>query len=125
MILAHNQLEVYVHREPVDMRKGHDGLASIVENYMRLELLSGAVFLFINKSRRLCKAKYFDGTGLVIIHKRLQVGSFMNFSGFAVNQKISVSDLALILEGDILRIEKKARKPSCASEKTSKPILNI
>lgn len=118
MILAHNQLEVFVHRDPVDMRKGHDGLASIVENHMKLELLSGAVFLFINKNRRLCKALYFDGTGLVIIHKRLEVGSFMTFSGFALNQKISVSELALILEGDILRIEKKARKPVCASEKT-------
>ena len=60
------------------MRKGHDGLSSIVENHMKEDLLSGSIFLFVNKRMRLCKALYFDGTGLVIIHKRLEVGSFMS-----------------------------------------------
>ena len=38
------------------MRKGHDGLSSIVENDMKEDLLSGSIFLFVNKGRRLCKA---------------------------------------------------------------------
>ncbi|NQZ20246.1 MAG: IS66 family insertion sequence element accessory protein TnpB [Bdellovibrionales bacterium] len=54
----------------MDMRKCHDGLSGIVESEMNLELLSGSIFLFVNKTRRLCKAIYFDGSGLVIIHKR-------------------------------------------------------
>jgi transposase len=109
MIFNSKNTQVFIHREPVDMRKGHDGLSSIVENQMKLELLSGALFLFINKSRRLCKALYFDGTGLVIIHKRLEVGSFMSFNTFDETQKITLSELALIFEGDTLRIHKKAK----------------
>ena len=38
-----SQTEVYIYREPVDMRKGHDGLAGIVESQMNLELLSGSI----------------------------------------------------------------------------------
>ena len=55
MIFFNQGLKVFVHREPVDMKKG-DGLASIVENHIKEDLLDGSVFLFVNKSRRLCKA---------------------------------------------------------------------
>ena len=92
------------------MRKGHDGLAGIVESEMNLELLSGSIFLFVNKTRRLCKAIYFDGSGLVIIHKRMEVGSIMNFLSFGEVQKITVSELALLMDGATLRIQKRGRK---------------
>lgn len=117
MIFSNQNLKVFVHREPVDMRKGHDGLASIVENHMGEDLLSGSVFLFINKGRRLCKALYFDGTGLVIIHKRLEVGSFMSFLALEEYQKISISELALIFEGATIRIQKRAKKFEYGSNK--------
>jgi len=102
--------DVYIYREPVDMRKGHDGLASIVENNMKLELLSGAIFLFANKSRKLCKAIYFDGSGLIIIHKRMEVGSIMPFLSFGEVQKINLSELALLIDGATLKIHKRGEK---------------
>ena len=102
------------------MRKGHDGLSSIVENYMNEDLLSGSVFLFVNKSRRLCKALYFDGTGIVIIHKRLEVGSFMSFLTFNEYQKITISELALIFEGATIRIQKRAKKFEYGNKRRSK-----
>jgi len=117
MIFSNQGLKVFVHREPVDMRKGHDGLASIVENHIKEDLLDGSVFLFINKSRRLCKALYFDGTGLVIIHKRLEIGSFMNFLAFKEYQRISISELALIFEGASIRLQKSPKKFSYGSNK--------
>ncbi len=102
--------QVYIYREPVDMRKGHDGLASIVENTMRLELLSGAIFLFANKTRKLCKALYFDGSGLVIIHKRMEVGSLMPFLSFGAIQKVTISELALLMDGATIKIQKHGEK---------------
>lgn len=120
MILSGQNLKIYVHREPVDMRKGHDGLASIVENHMGANLLDGSLFLFVNKSRRLCKALYFDGTGLVIIHKRLEVGSFMSFLDLEEYQKISLSELALIFEGASIRIHKRAKKFEYGNKRRSK-----
>jgi transposase len=92
------------------MRKGHDGLASIVENSMKLELLSGSIFLFANKSRKLCKALYFDGSGLVIIHKRMEVGSIMPFLSFGPVQKVTISELALLIDGATIKIHKHAEK---------------
>jgi transposase len=86
------------------MRKGHDGLCGIVAEKMNLDFMSGAIFLFINKSRRLSKCLYFDGTGLVIVHKRIEIGSFMDFSGFDDTQKIKMSELALIFEGAKLKL---------------------
>jgi transposase len=86
------------------MRKGHDGLCAIVDNELKIDFTCGAIFLFVNKSRRLCKCLYFDGTGLVIIHKRIESGSFMNFSSFDEVQSISMSELALIFEGARLRL---------------------
>lgn len=120
MIFSNQNLKVFVHREPVDMRKGHDGLSSIMENHMNEDLLSGSVFLFVNKSKRLCKALYFDGTGIVIIHKRLEVGSFMSFFSFEEYQKITISELALIFEGATIRIQKRAKKFEYANKRRSK-----
>ena len=42
----------------------------------RLDPLSGAAFLFTNKSRRLIKILYFDGTGYWLVAKRLEKGTF-------------------------------------------------
>lgn len=92
------------------MRKGHDGLASIVETKMKLELLSGAIFLFVNKTRRLCKAIYFDGSGLVIIHKRMEVGSIQSFLSFGEVMKVSISELALLMDGASLKIHRRGKK---------------
>lgn len=104
MIIGSKALEVFVYRTPVDMRKGHNGLCAIVENLMKMDALCGAIFLFVNKNRKLCKALYFDGTGVVILHKRLDAGKFMHFLAFDEIQEISTSELALIFEGCSLKL---------------------
>jgi transposase len=45
------------------MRKSFITLAALVRNQLSLDPLSGAAFLFTNKSRKLIKILYFDGTG--------------------------------------------------------------
>ena len=42
---------VYLHRAPIDMRKQMDGLSMLVKQAMQMDPLSGALFVFINKSR--------------------------------------------------------------------------
>ena len=76
--------------------------------------------LFVNKGRRLCKALYFDGTGIVIIHKRLEARSFMSFLAFNEYQKITIYELALIFEGATIRIQKRAKKCEYANKRRSK-----
>jgi transposase len=62
MLSFSGSLRVFVALEPCDMRKGFSGLE--------------ALFLFTNKRRTRLKALYFDGTGLWLLNKRLEVGRF-------------------------------------------------
>ncbi len=51
-------------------------LAALARNHLGLDPLSGAALLFTNKSRRLIKILYFDGTGYWLVAKRLEKGTF-------------------------------------------------
>ena len=51
MLTFNGNLKVHVALEPCDMRKSFNGLCAIVRNHLALNPLSGAVFLFTNKSR--------------------------------------------------------------------------
>jgi hypothetical protein len=37
---------------------------------MDIELLSGGLFLFVAKNRKAVKAIFFDGNGLILLHKK-------------------------------------------------------
>ena len=67
-------LKVFVALEPCDMRRGHNGLLALVGEKLK-EIRSGALFVFTNKSRRLLKVPYWDGTGVWLLFKRLEKGS--------------------------------------------------
>jgi transposase len=96
------QLTVYVHTAPTDMRKSYDTLAALVVRDVGRDLLSGDVFLFVGRSRRLAKALYWDGTGLVLVQKRLETGLFA--APWARTAKASISLHAV----EPLMIESKA-----------------
>ena len=61
---------------PVDFRKGHDGLAVVVEHELGLDPYSGIVFVFRSKRVDRVKVLWWDGTGLVLASKRLEQGRF-------------------------------------------------
>jgi transposase len=56
--------KVYLAAGATDMRKGFDGLYSLVRDRLELEPLSGHVFLFSNAQRNRMKLIYWDGSGL-------------------------------------------------------------
>nr|WP_255733659.1 IS66 family insertion sequence element accessory protein TnpB [Ruegeria sp. Ofav3-42] len=61
---------------PVDFRKGMDGLAAIVLNEFDLDPFSGAIFIFRSKRTDRMKLIVWDGTGLILIYKRLEDKGF-------------------------------------------------
>lgn len=73
MILGTSRaVRVFAYPEPVDRRKGYDGLYGLVKQGLKRDPMSGELFLFSNRRRRGCKVLVWDGTGLCIFQKRLE-----------------------------------------------------
>ena len=71
---AANQ-QIYFATEPVDMRGGFDRLAARVLQ-AGLELYGGHLFVFVSKRRTHLKVLTWDGTGMIVLYKRLGRGTF-------------------------------------------------
>ncbi len=67
---------IYLAAEPVDMRGGFDRLAGRVRQ-AGLDLYAGHLFLFISKRRTHLKVLTWDGSGVVVLYKRLGRGKFV------------------------------------------------
>src|SRR6476659_2483248 len=77
MITPGADLKVYVATRPVNFRKGHDGLAALVQQMFGLDPFSGAAFVFRAKRADRVKILVWDRTGLVLVHKRLEGCKFV------------------------------------------------
>jgi transposase len=69
-------LKVFVALEPVDLRKSFSGLESLVSERLGEDLRLGALFVFTNRRHTRLKILYWDGTGLWLLMKRLEQGTF-------------------------------------------------
>jgi transposase len=67
---------IYLHREPVDMRKAINGLVALVEGEMALDPFSSALFVFCNRNRTVVKMVCWEGNGFVLWMKRLEKWRF-------------------------------------------------
>lgn len=70
-------VRILIATRPVDFRKGHDGLAALVQNILREAPFTGTVFVFRSKRADRLKLLFWDGTGLVMAYKRLEASSFV------------------------------------------------
>jgi transposase len=76
MLSFTGSLKVFVAVEPIDMRKGFEGLYGAVTEKLKADARSGALFAFTNKRRTRLKLIYWDKTGFWLIMKRLERGTF-------------------------------------------------
>lgn len=74
-MIAHG-LPIYVALEPVDMRLGSERLGALVRERMRAEPRSRALFVFVGKRGHSMKVLTWDGTGTIVVHKKLDSGRF-------------------------------------------------
>jgi len=101
MLTVPHTVRVFLHAEAVDLRKSFDGLSGLVtQAFPEENLLSGHLFLFLNKRRDRIKIMYWDADGLVIWYKRLEAGSFeMPRTTETAGIELRPTQLAMILSG--------------------------
>jgi transposase len=91
---------IYLYRDPTDMRKSFDGLTGIVVKQFKASILSGSIFVFVNRRRNRVKLLYFDGDGLAIFYKRLESGVFvLPELCDGSSMELSSAQLSMLLEG--------------------------
>lgn len=77
MMVPLKPVRVLVATRPVDFRKGMDGLTALVQEHLREDPFSGAIFVFRSKRRAdRVKLVWWDGSGLCLFAKRLENGRF-------------------------------------------------
>ena len=86
------------------MRKGFDGLSSLVTHGLGRDPLSGEIFVFVSRNRKRAKVLLWDGTGLCIYAKRMEKGRFACLWQEPADQplRLTMSELQLFLEGSRL-----------------------
>lgn len=77
MIVPGQRMPIVIAVKPVDFRRGHDGLAATVQNELGLDPYSGLTVVFRSKRGDRIKILVWDGSGLVMTYKRLEVGEFI------------------------------------------------
>lgn len=99
-------LKVYLHRDPVDFRMGINGLSILVEQAMRLNPMTSALFVFGNRRRDRVKILGWGGNGFWLLLKRLEADRFVWPNG-GDTITLSVEQLHWLLDGiDLAVIQK-------------------
>lgn len=76
MIQIAPQMRVLVAVEPVDFRRGIDGLAQCCRSVLNEDPFTGSVFVFRSRSQKSIKLLVYDGQGFWLCQKRLSSGKF-------------------------------------------------
>lgn len=99
-------LKVFVATEAADLRMSFSGLYARTQHVLKEDPCSGALFVFTNKRRNRVKTLYWDGSGLWVMTKRLEKGTFNWPRGVEVKDgKLALTPeaLGLLLDGVDLR----------------------
>ena len=75
-MLINKPQKIYISSANIDMRKGIDGLASIVQQKFELDPFEDAMFVFHNRSCDKIKIIYWDCNGFCLLYKRIEKGKF-------------------------------------------------
>lgn len=84
-------LKVYLAVEAADLRKSFSGLWGLTTTVLQEDPKTGGLFVFSNRRHNRIKVLYWDGTGLWVMTKRLEKGTF----SWPKEEEVSTGKLAL------------------------------
>ena len=99
--------------EPVDLRKGIDGLAQFCREKLAADPFSGCLFIFRSRRGTTIKALAFDGQGYWMAQKRLEEGTYavpFDDGGAERRREITAQELGALLSGIDLSTAKRRKR---------------
>jgi transposase len=101
MIQLTPQMRILVSVEPVDFRRGIDGLCRLCREVLAADPMSGAVFVFRNRRATAMRVLAYDGQGFWLCHKRLSQGRFRYWpsAGGRLRREMLAHELQVLLAG--------------------------
>ena len=112
MLTLPPSVRIYLASEPVDMRRGHDGLAAIVQSQWAVDLYEGHLFVFVGRRGDRVKILFWDRGGVVLYYKRLERGRFRlpRIAAGETSIALGASELAMLLDGiDVASVKQPKR----------------
>ncbi|MCC7406212.1 MAG: IS66 family insertion sequence element accessory protein TnpB [Bdellovibrionales bacterium] len=85
------------------MRGGFERLHGFCVHHMEARMNEGNAYVFFGKNRTRLKILVYDGSGLVLIAKKIERKAFMSHEELLGRSEITVEDLRLIFHGSVLR----------------------
>jgi len=116
MMIVPAGVKVHLALGYTDMRKGMDGLATLVQETLKKDPFCGHLFAFRGKRTSILKILFWDGNGLCLFSKRLDQGSFvwprMSEPGGTIT--LTPAQLAMLIEGIDWRTPERVWRPAIA-----------
>jgi transposase len=103
-------VQIVLATAPVDLRRGHDGLVTLVRSLWKADPYSGTLFVFIGRRRDRVKVLFFSAGGFVLYYKRLERGRFSmpRIPEGASQVVLDPASLTMLLDGVDLRAVRRA-----------------
>ena len=99
MTIDLNTVRIFIRPGITDLRKAVNGLTGIIEQQMAGEPLSGNIYMFCNRERKLLKAIYWDRNGFWLNQKRLEKDRFPWPQTNEAAQELTSEELTMLLKG--------------------------
>jgi len=101
MIQLTPQMRILVAVDPVDFRRGIDGLGRVCREALACDPMSGTVFVFRNRRATAIRVLAYDGQGFWLCHKRLSQGRFRYWPGASsqLRRELLAHELQVLLAG--------------------------
>ncbi len=111
MLTVASGTRVYLASQPVDLRRGHDGLCALVRGTLGLDPYGGQLFVFVGRRGDRVKVLFWDHGGFVVYYKRLAKGRFRlpTLDAKADRVVLDGTELAMLLGGfDLARTRRQS-----------------
>jgi transposase len=134
MLFDREGIKIFVYREPIDMRAGFERLHGYCVHHLEAKINDGHAYVFFGKNRKRMKILMYDGSGLVLIAKRIERNKFMSHEELLGRTELALSELRLLFHGGVVReplfgekadrldreaLERLVARHLCDTEKTS------